>query len=400
MKKLVLFGAGKIGRSFIGQLFSRSGYEVVFIDVFKELIEELNKRGSYNVVIKSDEFEETMTIKNARGVLGTDIEKVSDEISTADVVATSVGMNVLPIILPTIAKGLVKRYDADKNKPLDIIIAENMRDASDYFEAELKKHLASDYPFKSLVGLVETSIGKMVPIMSKKDMEDDILQVFAEPYNTLILDKKGFINPIPEVEGIAAKENVKAWVDRKSFIHNLGHAATSYIGYLYDKKFVYLYEALAIKEVYSEVRGIMLQSAEILLKEYPGEFTMDALVDHIDDLLKRFTNKALGDTIYRVGMDLMRKLGPEDRVVGIIKKGIKHNMPVDKILTALVSGMYFRAVGENGQMFERDVTFVDTYFNKGIKETLVELCQFDAEKNKDLIVKCLEISEEIQKKLK
>ncbi len=400
MKKLVLFGAGKIGRSFIGQLFSRSGYEVVFIDVFKELIEELNKRGSYNVVIKSDEFEETMTIKNARGVLGTDIEKVSDEISTADVVATSVGMNVLPIILPTIAKGLVKRYDADKNKPLDIIIAENMRDASDYFEAELKKHLASDYPFKSLVGLVETSIGKMVPIMSKKDMEDDILQVFAEPYNTLILDKKGFINPIPEVEGIAAKENVKAWVDRKSFIHNLGHAATSYIGYLYDKKFVYLYEALAIKEVYSEVRGIMLQSAEILLKEYPGEFTMDALVDHIDDLLKRFTNKALGDTIYRVGMDLMRKLGPEDRVVGIIKKGIKHNMPVDKILTALVSGMYFRAVGENGQMFERDVTFVDTYFNKGIKETLVELCQFDAEKNKDLIDKCLEISEEIQKKLK
>ena len=42
--KLVLFGAGKIGRSFIGQLFSRGGYEVVFIDVFKPVIDELNLR--------------------------------------------------------------------------------------------------------------------------------------------------------------------------------------------------------------------------------------------------------------------------------------------------------------------------------------------------------------------
>ena len=54
-KKLVLFGAGKIGQSFIGQLFSRGGYEVVFVDVCKPIIDELNRRRTYNVVIKNDE---------------------------------------------------------------------------------------------------------------------------------------------------------------------------------------------------------------------------------------------------------------------------------------------------------------------------------------------------------
>ena len=35
-KKILIFGAGKIGRSFIGQLFSRAGYELVFIDANKD----------------------------------------------------------------------------------------------------------------------------------------------------------------------------------------------------------------------------------------------------------------------------------------------------------------------------------------------------------------------------
>ena len=395
MKKLVLFGAGKIGRSFVGQLFSRSGYEVVFVDILKPVIEALNKRGIYSVIIKGDK-EETIKVTNVRGVLASDKEKVAEEVSTADVVATSVGNNALPHIIPLIAQGLIKRYSKDKNLPLDIIIAENMRDAAEYFEKEIVKIVGNDYPFKKLVGLVETSIGKMVPIMSKKDMDEDILQIFAESYNNLILDKKAFKNPIPNVKGLSPKDNMKAWVDRKSFIHNLGHAAISYLGYLYDKKFVYLYEALAVKELYSQTKETMMQASEILMKEYPGEFTKKDLEDHIDDLLKRFMNKALGDTIYRVGRDLLRKLGPEDRLVGTIKKGLKHNMNVDKILYALVCGFYFRATNKSGAMFDRDIEFVSKYFNNGIEYILVNVCGFNKSKYEDIITKCKKYSEEIK----
>lgn len=395
MKKLVLFGAGNIGRSFIGQLFSRSGYEVVFIDIVEPMIEALNKCGSYNVIIKSDK-EEIIKVNHVRGVLASDKEKVAEEVSTADIIASCVGNNALPHIIPLIAEGLAKRYKRDKNLPLDIIIALNMRDAAEYFEKELSKIAGNDYPLNRLVGLVETSIGKMVPIMTKEDMETDILQIFAEPYNNLILDKKAFKNPIPDVKGLSPKDNMKAWVDRKLFIHNLGHAVVSYLGYLYDRKFIYLYEALAVKKLYDQTRETMMRAAEILMKEYPGEFTKKDLEDHIDDLLKRFTNKALGDTIYRVGRDLIRKLGPEDRLAGAIKMGLEHNMNVDKILYALVCGFYFRAADESGSMFDRDIEFVKKYFKKGIEHILVNVCGFSRDKHRHITRKCKEYSEEIK----
>lgn len=376
--KLVLFGAGKIGRSFIGQLFSRGGYEVVFVDVFKPVIDELNRRGNYNVIIKSEQ-DEVLNIKNVRGVLATDIEAVIHEIATADMLAVSIGQQGLPSAFPLIAKGLMLRHREVYNSPLDIIIAENLRNAADYFAVELKKLLPENYPFDKLVGLVETSIGKMVPIMLKKDMEADILQVFAEPYNNLILDKKAFKNQIPAFEGLSPKENMKAWVDRKLFIHNLGHATTAYLGFKYNPKFVFLYEALTVPEIKNSVRETMLQAAAILLKKYPDEFTLEALTEHTDDLISRFQNRALGDTIYRVGCDLKRKLSADDRLAGAIHLALELKMPYNKILDAFMAGCSFKATDESGNRLKDDVDFSEKYEKKGIEWALTEIAKLKKE---------------------
>jgi len=380
--KLVLFGAGKIGRSFIGQLFSNGGYEVVFIDVYKPVIDELNRRGNYNVIIKGDK-EEVLNIKNIRGVWAGDKKKVIHEVSTAGILATSVGLGGLKEIFYFIAKGLIERYKTDSGNPVDIIIAENMRNADEYFRNELQKLLPATYPLGKLVGLVETSIGKMVPIMQKKDLQDDMLQIFAEPYNTLILNGKAFKNPIPDISGLAPKNNMKAWVDRKLFIHNLGHSAASYIGYVFNPEFIYLYEALAVKEIYEKVRATMVQSAEILLTRYPEEFTMVDLIAHIDDLLHRFQNKALGDTIFRIGSDLFRKLGPEDRLCGALRSAISLNKPYERILFALVCGFHFRAKNEEGNMFKEDAEFAKLYM-KGTEYVLKAVCGFDISENSQI----------------
>lgn len=385
--KLVLFGAGKIGRSFIGQLFSRGGYEVVFIDVFRPVIDELNLRHNYNVVIKGD-VETVINIQNVRGVFGGDTEQVIDEIATARIVAVSVGQNGLKSIISLIAKGLTKRYETVGAVPLDIIIAENLRNAAEFMSQELKENLPEGYPLEERVGLVETSIGKMVPIMLKKDMDEDILQVFAEPYNTLILDKRAFKNPIPEIEGLAPKENMKAWVDRKLFIHNLGHATAVYLGYLAHPDATFLYEVLSDNQLKAIVRKTMLQAADILLAKYPDEFTIESLTDHIDDLLRRFQNKALGDTLFRVGCDLQRKLSAEDRLAGAIHLAVELKLPSDLILNALVCGCHFGATDEAENRLPSDIEF-DKIYAKGIKEVLTSVCGFDEVIHREVIAKAI-----------
>ncbi len=382
--KAVVLGAGKIGRSFIGQLLSRGGYEVVFVDADLKLIEELNRRNNYNVIIKAEK-EEILHIENVRGVSVFDVEKASDEIAGASIMAVCVGLNNIPKVVPLLSKGLLKRYQQDKNNALDIILAENLRDAADFFRERLIDNLPADYPLNDLVGLVETSIGKMVPIMRQEDLEEDFLQVFAEKYNQLILDKKAFKNAIPAIEGLAPKENMKAWVDRKLFIHNLGHAATAYLGYLYDPSFTCIYEPLAVPEIYKQVRETMLQSAQILMKKYPGEFTLQALTEHVDDLLSRFQNKYLGDTIFRVGCDLFRKLSAQDRLAGAIHLALELNLPYDKIMFALVCGCHFRATDQKGELLPRDIEFSHLY-EKGIQSILTQVCGFNELNSQDLIL--------------
>lgn len=372
MRKLLLFGAGKIGRSFIGQLFSRSGYEVVFVDIDHTLIDELNNRRQYKVIIKDDKEEEIL-IQNVRGIHFSDDEKIIQEIATSSIMAVSVGKYGLKAVIPIISKGLQEREK--KGKPaIDLIIAENMRNADNYIYLELKSLLPPGFPINQRLGLVETSIGKMVPIMPAEIIKKNPLVVYAETYNSLILDKKGFLNGIPDVDGLAPKENIKAWVDRKLFIHNFGHVATAYLGYAYNSAFVYTWEPLQVQEVYGKVYKAMKQSAFALQNLYPNEFSGQHLEKHILDLLKRFQNKHLCDTIFRVGCDLLRKLAPDDRVITPLRTAINFNLPFDRIADVLLKGMDFNASNENGAFFPSDETFFEER-EKGIRHVLRSVCK-------------------------
>jgi mannitol-1-phosphate 5-dehydrogenase len=387
-RKIVIFGAGKIGRSFIGQLFGCGGYSVVFVDVNPVIVDLLNTRRSYKVVIKGV-VDHEIIVSNVQAIPGQDKEKVVDSVATAGILAVSVGKNALEKVIPLIASGLQSRYKHEPCCPLDIIIAENMRDASDFMKKQLKANLPPDFPVDTLVGLVETSIGKMVPIMTSADLEKDPLVVFAEPYNTLILDGKGFKSPIPDIKGLAPKENIKAWVDRKAFIHNLGHATAAYYGYYKHPKAIYMFEILEDKDVSNFTREVMVQSAVILSKAYPLDYTYDDLLEHIDDLLMRFRNKALKDTIYRVGSDLTRKLRTDDRFIGALHLATLMGTPGDKILKAMSYGLFFDAKDETGNCFRPDIKFLDS-IKKDFELTFTELLDFDPVQDRQVILQLKE----------
>ena len=384
MKKVLLFGAGKIGRSFIAQLFCRSGYEIIFVDINHDLVKLLNSISQYEVVVK-DETEYVIPVSNYSAIHFSDKEKIKKEFSETSLVVTSVGLNALADLLPLFAEALVFRYQKSPFAPIDIIIAENIRNADELFKQNLLQYLPENYPFEKLVGLVETSIGKMVPIMTEIDLLENPLQIFAEEYNSLPIAANGFKNPLPDVHGFKYITNIKAWVDRKSLIHNLGHAAAAYFGFRENPEEQLLWKVLSNENVFRKTRATMIQAANILFNKYPYNFTLADLELHVDDLLKRFQNKALNDTVFRVGCDLYRKLGKGDRLSGAIKLALTLRQPSDLILEALVAGFYFRASDENGKLFHQDQLFVNEFEQIGFENMFTKVTGFDETYDSEII---------------
>lgn len=376
MNKLVLFGAGKIGRSFIAQLFSLSGYETVFVDIDPHLVELINQKKAYDVLVK-DTKEERIRVTNVRALHFGETVSIRHELASASIAAISVGQKGLPAVIPVVAQGLMERFDRNPGLPLDIIIAENIRNADVLLKSQLKQLLPEDYPANELIGIIESSIGKMVPVMTPGELEKDPLLIFAEAYNELPVDANAFKNPIPDVQGLLPKSNMKAWVDRKSFIHNLGHATAAYVGYRRFPQTRLLWEVLDDTLVYEATRRAMLQSAGVLSSTYASEFTFSQLETHVDDLLKRFRNKALGDTVHRVGCDLYRKLGPNDRLAGAIHLAKKENLPHDHIWEALVAGFSFKATDHDHRLHAADERFHQELKEEGFPAMFKKVTGFD-----------------------
>ena len=167
--RAVIYGAGNIGRGFIAQLFAESGYKVTFIDVAEPVIEPLNREGRYPIRFISNEGSRDIWVNDVNAINGEDREKAAEVIAEADIMATAVGVRVLPFIVPVIAAGIKKRLTLC-DKPLDIIICENLIEADKLLEKLIKKNLNKEEQcfFDKAVGLVEASIGRMVPIQTEQ----------------------------------------------------------------------------------------------------------------------------------------------------------------------------------------------------------------------------------------
>ncbi len=305
MPVYVHFGAGNIGRALAGPIFSRAGYEVVFVDAVPEIVSALQQRKSYRVVIKDtlppgvpDSFEVT----RVDGVAVQDPAAVKRAVARADLIGTAVGAAHLPGVLAAIASGIPLR----NGRPVSLLFCENLHGLSIMAREVLSQHLPPDFPLASQVGLVETSIGKMVPLMPLEVRKRDPLEVWGEAYNAIIADRSGFVGPVPDgIEGLQLKNCFQAYVDRKLYIHNLGHATCACHGFLRGHKLIC--DAVADPAVLSETRAVMMGSAQALARRYPQALDGAGLTEHVEDLLRRFGNRALGDTVFRVGRDLPRK---------------------------------------------------------------------------------------------
>lgn len=311
--KAVMYGGGNIGRGFIGALFSQSGYDVTFIDVADPVVETLNRERKYPVRYVSTHEKEDVLIEPVSAVHGNDMELTARTIAEADIMATAVGVRVLKYIAPNIANGIRRRMRTS-GKPLDIIICENLIDADKLLAALIEKQLTEEENqwFKENIGLVEASIGRMVPIQTEEMKAGNPLRVCVEKYGFLPVDKAAFKGEIPKIKNLVPYEPFGFYIERKLYIHNMGHAVCAYLGSYLGKE--YIYQAIDDDDVQYIVENAMLESARAIARQYGTD--LEQILLHVQDLMMRFTNEALQDTCKRVGGDPARKLSCKDRLIG------------------------------------------------------------------------------------
>lgn len=313
MKKAVMYGAGNIGRGFIGATLSRSGYFVTFVDVAEQIVNVLREKQSYPVCYVSDAGQEEIVVEHVTAVNGNDTQAVAEAIAQCDILATAVGSRILGRIAPNIAHGLRRRWQRT-DEPLNILICENLDNANQVLEELLKAQLTEDERelFDRRVGLVETSIGRMVPVQTEKMRNGDPTRVCVERYGYLPADKAAFKGEIPQIDNMIPFAPFDFYIKRKLYIHNMGHACCAYLGGYEGRK--YIYQSIDDPEILGLVQNAMLESAMALHRSYGVD--LNEILTHITDLLGRFRNSALQDTCKRVGGDPARKLGKSDRLIG------------------------------------------------------------------------------------
>ena len=318
-----MYGGGNIGRGFIGTLFSASGFHTTFIDVAAPVVEGLNRDGKYPVRIITGDTHEDIDVVNVSAVNGNDTNAVAQAIAEADIMATAVGVNILKFIIGNLVAGIRLRKALGKG-PLNILICENLMDANKVLEGMLKEHLTAEECswFDENIGLVEASIGRMVPVQTDDMKDGNPLRVCVERYGFLPVDKAAFKGEIPAIKNMIPFEPFDFYIKRKLYVHNMGHATCAYLGDILGLE--YIYQSIDKDDVYVIVKGAMQESARALSKHYG--VALEDIMAHIDDLLMRFTNAALKDTCKRVGGDPKRKLSPADRLIGSASLALKNGI--------------------------------------------------------------------------
>lgn len=343
--EVVVFGAGSVGRGFIGQLFSEASWAVTFVDAVPELVNALATAGEYSHVTMSCHTAVPTVIGPVTALHARDSDAVVRAVTRADLVVTCVGARALPRVIETIARALDRRIDKDC-EPLDILLAENLHDGARIVRGILAQQLP-DVPanvLDSKVGLMEASIGRMIPA---PDPEPLVAQtaIRVEPYRFLPFDAAAGRGAPLDVPGLVADPSVPFafYGDRKLYVHNMGHYLCGVLGHYAG--YGLLWESVADPQVRYFTRSAMLEAALGLGVRY--NYPQPRLVEHVDDLLHRFDNRALGDTVERVIRDPQRKMAPHDRVLGAFSLAINAGTPARYLSLAVAAGASYLEMVEN-----------------------------------------------------
>ena len=332
------FGAGNIGRGFVGQLLHESGYEVVFADVADALIAALDAAEEYRVLEIGDGGREHV-VTDFRAINSrTDEERLVDEISTADIVTTAVGPRVLPFVAPVIARGIERRIETGGDAidgRLVVLACENAIGATSLLEADVRIALpeVDADRLDAVAAFANTAIDRIVPAQAS----DAGLDVTLEPFFEWVVEATPFAGEPPAITGVHWVDDLAPFIERKLFTVNTGHATAAYHGFAAG--FSSIIDAITDPRIRAEVEAAIGETRSLLVAKFGLDEAEQAAYGRT--ILGRLSNPDLPDTVQRVGRGPLRKLSRAERFIGPASQLAERGMPRDALLGGIGAALRF-----------------------------------------------------------
>ncbi len=357
--KSLHFGAGKIGRGFIGALLRSSGYDVVFADALPQVVDAINSEGGYDVHLIGSQS----VVQHVDGVSAVvaSSDLTTEMVVQADIITTAVSMSRLADVAAVVARGLEKRCTAGVTKPLNILCCENGIRATSYFKS-LVAGLTDLAAVGQNVGFVDCCVDRIVPIITLEKP----LDVAVEPYFEWCIDRSAVVGELPRLTDAHFVDDIDAYIARKLFTLNTAHCTTAYLGA--HKGYKYIHEAIGDNQIREIVSGVMRECSLALVHKF--SLPMAGQKSYAETILSRFANAHLGDTVSRVSRDPKRKLSPQLYFSYPISMALECGVEVDYLATAVAAALAFRSEDdvqsiELGEMISRF----------GVEKTVREVCK-------------------------
>ncbi|MDA5388424.1 mannitol-1-phosphate 5-dehydrogenase [Loigolactobacillus backii] len=325
----VHFGAGNIGRGFIGETLATNGFSIDFVDVNSTIIDALNARHEYDIELAA-EGHKKIHVANVDGLNNKDHpEAVVAAIEKTDLVTTAIGPKILPFIAPLIADGIKARLAAKSEAKLDAIACENMIGGSQFLKTEVYKHLNADEQkyADAYVGFPNAAVDRIVPIQH----HEDPLAVSVEPFKEWVVDESQMKKPELKLDTVVYVPDLEPYIERKLFSVNTGHATVAYTGKY--KGYTTIGDAIKDPEIWKQLQGALSETRDLLSHEF--DFTVAELKEYQDKVASRFQNPYISDDISRVARTPIRKLGYDERFVRPMRelkaKGLDYSTLLDTV---------------------------------------------------------------------
>lgn len=326
--KAVHFGAGNIGRGFIGLLLHEAGFEVVFVDVDSALIAALNEAQAYTVrEVGVGAREHTVTRFRALDSAAHP-DRLVRELAEADIVTSAVGPTVLRFVAPAIATALAER-DPSSAK-LIVMACENAINATDILREAITEHLPDgDHDLLQRAVFANTAVDRIVP------GPGDGLDVTVEAYFEWVIERPPFGDDTPQLPGAHFVDELEPFIERKLFTVNTGHATIAYHGFVEGVSAIV--DALSVPSISSAVQRVLDETARLLVAKHGFEPREQSA--YVQRILERFANPHLPDTVERVGRSPLRKLSRNERFISpaaqLAERGDEPRALVDAVGAAL-----------------------------------------------------------------